>query len=79
MDQDGQLSLESVVKVHSLALPIENRPGDQWVGDNGGRLVRELKSPSEVEDADEQDGVGVRVSIWQARGGEMEEPTSRLL
>ena len=49
-----------------MALPIKNRPGNQWVGDNGGRLVGGLKSPREVEDADEQDGVGVRVSNWQA-------------
>ena len=31
-------------KVHGLALPMENRPGNQWVGDNGGRLVGGLKS-----------------------------------
>ena len=53
-------------KVHSLALPMENRPGNSWVGDNGGRLVGGLKSPKEAEDADEQDDLGVRVSNWQA-------------
>ena len=72
--QNGQLSLESGVvlrrmlcpKVHGLTLPIKNRPGNQWVGDDGGRFVGGLKSPEEVEDAEEQDGVGIRVSNWQA-------------